>query len=77
MLTNSLPLYIQALAYWEPEEYNGPFSTEPCVPLTYSELEAYSEPWQRSIMENLIQNQSLDLISVETTLSWFIPSQKS
>ena len=49
-------MYIQALAYWEPEEYDGPFSIEPCVTLAYSELEAYSKPCQISIMENFIQN---------------------
>ena len=37
--------------------YDGLFSTEPCVPLVYSELEAYSEPSQISRMENL--NHSL------------------
>ena len=37
--------------------YDGLFSTEPCVPLVYSELEAYSEPSQISMMENL--NHSL------------------
>ena len=34
------------------------FSTEPCVTLVYSELEAYLEPCQISIMENFI----LDLV---------------
>ena len=52
-LTYSQPLYIQAVAYWEPEEYDGPFSF---VTLAYLELEAYSEPYQISIMENFIQN---------------------
>ena len=33
-----------------------PFPIEPCVTLAYSELEAYSEPCQISIMENFIQN---------------------
>ena len=47
---------IQALAYWEPEEYDGPFSTEPCVTLAYSELGGYLEPCRTSIMENFIQN---------------------
>ena len=37
-LTYSQPIYIQALAYWEPEENCGPFSTEPCITLAYSEL---------------------------------------
>ena len=55
-LTHPQPLYIPVLAYWEPEEYDGPFSTEPCVTLAYSELEAYCEPWQIYIMENFIQN---------------------
>ena len=55
-LTYSQPLYIQALAHWEPEKDDGPFSTEPCVTLACSELEAYSEPCQISIMENFIQN---------------------
>ena len=36
--------------------YDGSLSTEPCVILAYSELEAYSEPCQTSIMENFIQN---------------------
>ena len=49
-------LYIQALAYWQPEEYDGPFSMEHCVTLAYSELESYSEPSQISIMKNFIQN---------------------
>ena len=35
-----------------PNMYDGLFSTEPCVPLVYSELEAYSEPYQISMMEN-------------------------
>ena len=30
-MTYSQLLYIQALVYSEPEEYGGPFSTEPCV----------------------------------------------
>ena len=55
-MTYSQPLYIQALAYSEPEEYDGPFSKEPCVTLAYLKLEAYSEPCQISIMENFIQN---------------------
>ena len=29
---------------------------EPCVKLAYLKLEAYSEPWQISIIENFIQN---------------------
>ena len=32
------------------------FSTEPCVALLYSELEAYSEPCQIFIMENFIHS---------------------
>ena len=36
--------------------YDGAFSTEAYVTLAYSELEAYSEPCQISIMENFIQN---------------------
>ena len=55
-LTYSQPLDIQALAYLEPDEYEGPFFTELCVTLSYSELEAYSKPCQISIMENFIQN---------------------
>ena len=49
-------MYIQALVNWESEEYDGSFSTEPCVTLTYSKFETYSEPYQMSIMENFIQN---------------------
>ena len=49
-------MYNQVLAYWEPEEYDGPFSITPCVKLAYSELEAFSKPCQISIMENFIQN---------------------
>ena len=49
-------MYMQALAHWEPEQYGGPFSMEPCVTLAYSELGAYLEPFQISIMENFIQN---------------------
>ena len=44
------------VAYWEPQEYDGPFPIEPCVTLAYSELQASSEPCQISIMENFIQN---------------------
>ena len=36
--------------------YGGRFSTEPCVTLVYSELEAYSEPCQICMMENFIHN---------------------
>ena len=36
--------------------YDGLFSTEPYVTLVFSELEAYSEPWQISMMKNFIQN---------------------
>ena len=39
--------------------YDGLFSTEPYVTPAYSELEAYSEPYQMSKMENFIQNHSL------------------
>ena len=39
-----------------PRNMVGPFTTEPCVTLAYSELEAYSEPSQISIMKNFIQN---------------------
>ena len=49
-------MYIQGLAYWEPEEYGGPLSTKHYVTLAYSELEAYSEPTHISIMKKLIQN---------------------
>ena len=55
-LTYSKPMYIQALAHWEPEEYDGPFSIESCMTLVYSELEAYLNPCIISIMENFIQN---------------------
>ena len=41
---------------WEPEEYDGPFSTEPYATLAYSELEVDSEACQIYIMENSIQN---------------------
>ena len=34
--------------------YDGLFSTEPCVTLLFSELEAYSEPSQLFMMENFI-----------------------
>ena len=36
--------------------YDVAFSTEPYLTLAYSELEAYLEPCQTSIMENFIQN---------------------
>ena len=36
--------------------YDGLFSTEPYETLIYSELEAYSEPCQISMMENFIHN---------------------
>ena len=36
--------------------YDGLFSTEPCITLVFSELEAYSEPCQISMMENFIHN---------------------
>ena len=36
--------------------YGGLFSTEPCVTLVYSEIEAYSEPCQICMMENFIHN---------------------
>ena len=36
--------------------YEGLFSTEPCVTVVFSELEAYSEPCQISMMENFIHN---------------------
>ena len=49
-------MYTQALAYWKSEEYGEPFSTEPCVTLAYSKLEAHSELSQISIIENFIQN---------------------
>ena len=49
-------MYIQALAYWEPEEYDRLFSVKPCVTLAYSDLKEYPKPCQMSIMENFIQN---------------------
>ena len=49
-------MYTQALAHWEPEEYDGPISIEPCVTLAYTEFEAYSKPCKIYIMENFIQN---------------------
>ena len=58
-MTYSQPIYNQALAHWEPEEYDVPFSTEPCMTLAYSELKAYPKPCQISIMENFIQNHVL------------------
>ena len=36
--------------------YDGLFSTEPWVTLVFSDLEAYSEPCQISMMENSIHN---------------------
>ena len=36
--------------------YDGLFSTELCITLVFSELEAYSEPCQISMMENFIHN---------------------
>ena len=36
--------------------HDGLFSTEPSVTLVYSELEAYLEPCQVSMMENFIHN---------------------
>ena len=36
--------------------YDGLLSTEPCITLVYSELKAYSEPYQISMMENFIHN---------------------
>ena len=36
--------------------YDGLFSTELCITLVFSELEAYSEPCQISMMESLIHN---------------------
>ena len=36
--------------------YDRLFSTEPCVTLVFSELEAYSEPCQIFMMENFIHN---------------------
>ena len=36
--------------------YDGLFSTEHCVTLVFSELEAYSEPCQIFMMENFIRN---------------------
>ena len=36
--------------------YDELFSTEPCVTLVSSELEAYSEPYQIFAMENFIHN---------------------
>ena len=44
-LTYSQPPYIHALVYWEPKKYCRPFSTKPCVTVTYSELETYLKPW--------------------------------
>ena len=36
--------------------YDGLFSTEPCITLVFSELEAYSEPWQIYMMENFVHD---------------------
>ena len=36
--------------------YDGLFSTELCITLVFSELEAYSEPCQISMMENFIHD---------------------
>ena len=36
--------------------YDGLFSTEPCVKLVFSELEAYSELCQIFMIENFIHN---------------------
>ena len=36
--------------------HDGLFSTEPCATLVYSELEAYSEPCQISMLESFIHN---------------------
>ena len=55
-LTYSQPLYIQTQAYREPEEYNGPFSAEPCETLAYSEPQAYSGLCRIFITENFVQN---------------------
>ena len=49
-------MHIQPLAYWEPEEYGGPFSTEHYVTLAYSKLKVYPESSKISIMKNFIQN---------------------
>ena len=49
-------MYMQALAYSKPKEHDGLFSTEPCVTLSYSELEANSEPCEIYVMDNFIQN---------------------
>ena len=65
-LTYSQPFYIQALAFNENptntqnsvKHVDVAYSTEPYVTLAYSELEAYSEPCQISIMENFIQNHA-------------------
>ena len=50
--TNSSPNILKT------EVYEGPFSTDLCVILTYPEFEAYSEPSQISIMVNFIQNHA-------------------
>ena len=61
-LVYSQPLYLQALLRTQEilrtllNIHNGSFSAEHCVTLTYSELEAYSEPCQISMMEKFIQN---------------------
>ena len=36
--------------------YDGLFSTEPCITLVFSELDAYSEQSQIFMMENFIHN---------------------
>ena len=36
--------------------YDGLFSTELCVILVFSELEAHSKPYQISLMESFIHN---------------------
>ena len=36
--------------------YDGLFYTEPCVTRVFSELDAYSEPCQIFMMENVIYN---------------------
>ena len=36
--------------------YDGPFTTDPCVILAYSEVEAYSQPCQISMIKSFIQN---------------------
>ena len=52
---------MQTLGYWEPEEYSKLYQTytytEPFATLAYSELQAYLEPCQISIIENFIHMQ--------------------